>query len=87
MILNVYAIKDVKASFWRPFTHVNDALAVREFTLLINNESSVKDVAMDLELHRIGTYDDATGVIVSAVEYVCSGRDVLKVNFEEKNND
>lgn len=81
MIVNMYAIKDTKSSFWKPHTQVNDAVAIREFSNMIN--SGANDFCCinyaDLELYRIGTYDDANGATTSEVVFICSGTDVKKV--------
>lgn len=79
MINPLYAIKDVKTTFWKPFVAVNEQSALREFDNLINSghEFATQNYA-DLELWKIGTYDDTTAVIVSDVDYVASGRDFFK---------
>lgn len=81
MIINVYCIKDTKATFWKPHTQINDAVARREFTNMINapdNNFAAQNYS-DMELYRIGTFDDANGVTTSDVVYLCSGVDVKKV--------
>lgn len=81
MILGLYAVKDTKTVFWKPFTHHNDLSAQREFSNLVNsgNELVVSNVA-DFELWKLGEYDDVTGEIKSHVEFVCNGVAVKKVN-------
>ena len=78
--MKLYAIKDVKVGFWKPFCQPNDAVASREFSNLINStrESIVKDNPCDFELWCLGTYDEATGAIVSDVQFIISGASVKK---------
>lgn len=81
MITNLYAIKDTKATFWKPHVQLNDLTARREFDNMVNsgaNEFFSVNYA-DLELWCLGTFDDANGVIVSDIRFVCSGTDVKKV--------
>lgn len=81
MIKGVYAVKDVKTSFWPPHVQVNDVAARREFENLVNsshNEFMQQNYA-DCELWKLGEYDDQTGAIVSDPVFICSGVDVKKV--------
>lgn len=81
MIHGLYAIKDTKTVFWKPFTHHNDLSAQREFANLVNsNNELVASNVNDFELWKLGAYDDVTGTIVSKVEFVCNGISVKKVN-------
>lgn len=80
MITGLYAIKDTKTVFWKPFVHHNDLSAQREFTNLVNsNDVLVSSNVADFELWKLGTYDDTTGAIVSKVEFICNGTSVKKV--------
>lgn len=76
----LYAIKDNKVSFWRPFTQPNEAVAVRDFTNMINhsNDDVIKQNYPDLDLYQLGTYDEHTGAIVSDVKFIASGSSVKK---------
>lgn len=81
MKLGVYALKDVKVGFWKPFTQPNDAVAQREFDNLVNasNDSFIVQNYEDLELYKLGEFDDETGVLKSKVRYMLKGVDVKKV--------
>lgn len=81
MTLFMYAIKDTKANFWKPHTQLNDHTARREFDNMINSGKTDFYAVnyADLELWRIGTYDDANAVLTSDIQFVCSGTDVKKV--------
>ena len=76
----LYAIKDVKTAFWKPFVHHNDLSAQREFANLVNsgNELVASNVE-DFELWKLGEYDDTTGAIVSKPVFICNGISVKKV--------
>lgn len=80
MINGIFAIKDKKSFFWKPFCQPNDLVAIREFDNMVNsgNEFMQQNYA-DMDLYKLGTYNDETGVIESNVEFVCSGSDVKKV--------
>lgn len=82
MIRGLYAVKDTKTSFWPPHVAPNDMAATREFANMVNssrNEFMEQNYA-DCELWKLGEYDDVTGQITSAPQFVCSGCDVKKVN-------
>ena len=81
MIYGLYAIKDVKTVFWKPFTHHNDLSAQREFANLVNSGNDlVASNVDDFELWKLGEYNDATGAILSKPCFVCNGISVKKVN-------
>lgn len=81
MITKIYAVKDTKATFWKPHVQLNDLVARREFDNMINSGAhdfySVNYA--DLELWCLGEYDDLTGIIKPFDPvFVCSGVDVKK---------
>ena len=56
----MYAVYDtVAAVFFKPFTEVNDATAVRCFTQSLEGHPS----ARDYELFRVGSFDDSVGAL------------------------
>lgn len=77
-MIKLYAVKDVKAAFWSPMTCANDAIAMRDFGGFVNHPD-VGPVVKDLELWRLGEFDELTGLITSNPEYVCAYRDVVEV--------
>lgn len=81
MITKVYAVKDVKVAFMKPFTAANDAVAVRDFTNVVNDDRDryMSQNYGDMELWCLGEYNDQTGVIESMVEFLVKGADVRKV--------
>lgn len=82
MTLGVYAVKDSKTgAFWRPFTHVNDATAHREFSNMVNdrNNDFMQQNYGDLTLYKLGEFDDLSGELCSNVSFLCNACDVKKV--------
>lgn len=76
----LYAVKDTKTVFWKPFVHHNDLSAQRVFANLVNSgDELVASNVEDFELWRLGIYDDVTGSIVSKPEFICNGTSVKKV--------
>lgn len=57
MKYGVYSVKDVLVGFNNPFLMVNDDVAKRAF---IQNTKG-KPEAPDLQLFKLGTFDDETG--------------------------
>lgn len=81
MKTGLYAVKDTKTVFWKPFVHHNDLSAQREFANLVNSKNElVASNVEDFELWKLGTYDDVTGSIVSQPVFICNGISVKKVN-------
>lgn len=81
MISGLYAIKDTKTVFWKPFVHHNDLSAQREFANLVNsNNELVASNVDDFELWKLGTYNDVTGAILPKIEFICNGISVKKVD-------
>lgn len=78
--MKLYAIKDVKVGFWKPFTQHNHPVAIRDFGNMVNSRenSFVSENYEDLELWYLGTYDDSTGVISSDVQFITNGVNVKK---------
>lgn len=65
MKLGLYAIMDRKlGSFARPFTMVNDAMAVRAFQSAKQDPASeLSKYPEDFVLYAVGTFDDDTGAL------------------------
>lgn len=79
MIRGVYAIKDLKSTFWQPFCHHNDQSATREFANMVNADNVVSQNPGDFELWNLGTYDDQTGTLVSSPVFVVAATALKKV--------
>lgn len=78
----MYAIKDVKVnSFTRPFFHQHDALAVREFDSLVNDEKTqFNTYPAEFELWKIGTINQVTSELKNDKKMIIQATSVLKEN-------
>lgn len=83
MILNIYSVKDSAVGRYSstPFMLENDEVAKRTFSTAINSgtQSQVAIYYKDMQLWRLGEFDDKTGEINSDVEFICSGVDVKEI--------
>lgn len=87
MILNVYAIRDVKSGYMNPTFELNDAVAMRNFQFACQQTDSLLfAAAADFELYQIGRYDTETGIIQDDIphRFLCSGTDALMAEFNKK---
>lgn len=83
MIVQMYAVKDVKTVFNKPHIQLNEIAAVREFKNYINCGDPFPEKNYgDLELWHVGSYDDVTGEIVPCLEFVTNGASVKEVVAE-----
>ena len=75
MKLSVYAVKDELVGFMQPFVLQNDQQALRSFETTVNatDGNPIAQAYKDMSFYRLGTYDDATGVLVSDVQKLASG--------------
>lgn len=77
--MSIYSIKDVKIGYGMPFMLVNDLVATRTFTELINDTSTeVSKHPLDMELWKVGEWDEATGTItpMPVPVFMIGGKDV-----------
>lgn len=71
MKLNIYAVYDrVTGLYSDPWLAVNEAAAIRRFKASC---FEVKVVAADLQLFYLGTFEQSTGVIDAANEFIVGG--------------
>lgn len=74
-MLNLYAMRDVCIGFMNPTVFSSDAEALRAFKLSVENgQVSFPD---DMELFKLGEYDDKTGIIAPSVSFVAKARDFV----------
>lgn len=79
MIQRMYSIKDKLVGFLTPNTLINDDVAVRQFTIMVNSPNSGINPADDFDLFYIGDFDTEIGKMISTIpKIVISGREVKK---------
>lgn len=79
MVFGVYSIKDKLQGFINVLLYVNDDVAKRDFAYSINNTPQMAYQASDIDLYKIGTFDNKKGDIVpeKTCVFICNGREVL----------
>lgn len=64
MIVNIYAMRDLKSNFMTPTVSTNDAVAMRSFESAIEqSQGELFTHRSDFQLYRIGCYDLDKGTI------------------------
>ena len=82
MKTNIYAFKDTKIGFMQPFLQQNEAVAIRTLKMAVNDEhSQIRNMAEDIQMYQLGTYDDDTGEIVPEVKFIANAIDHKEVNY------
>lgn len=72
----VYAIRDVKTTFFPPQVAQNEEEAKRNFAMMVNNPSGVIGFApKDFDLYKVADFDSMKGEVtpVTPIEFVVSG--------------
>lgn len=74
MRLKIYAIKDTKVAFMTPVYYQNDAVAMRDVKNAVNDpkENIINKNIDDIQLWKLGEFDDQTGEIISQIEFVAN---------------
>lgn len=78
---NIYSIKDVKMGFMTPIYQKNDAVAIRDLSNVVNdktNKSFISENYEDVELYKLGEFDEETGEIIPEVKFIIAARDCKK---------
>lgn len=78
--MTIYGTKDVKIGFNSPFLQHNDSVAIRTFEAAVNDErGAYYQYPQDLELWKLGEFDEVTGIITGIKpEYIIGGKDVKR---------
>ena len=88
MKINVYAVKDTAVGRFSstPFMLENDEVAKRTFRTAINSgsQSQVAVYYKDMQLWKLGEFEDRTGELTNDVYLVCNGVDVKDVTTTEE---
>lgn len=90
MRINVYAIKDTAVGRFSstPFMLENDEVAKRTFSTAINSgsQSQVAVYYKDMQIWKIGEFEDRTGEYVQDIYLVANGVDVKEVATKGEEN-
>lgn len=87
MKLYIYAVKDtIQGAFMNPFYLQNDNVAMRSFKNTIQSETmnQIKMNAKDMQLFKLGEYEEATGEIVSDVQFLVNGSHYILEDKKEE---
>lgn len=79
MISRVYCVHDSLSGFMHPILDQNDAMAMRNFSLMINEtNTTMRFSPSDFSLYHIADFDTVSGEILPVVppEVVCRGDSV-----------
>lgn len=80
MLVNVYAMRDLKSNFMSPTVSMNDPVAMRSFESAVQlSEGELFTHRNDFQLYRIGTFDLEKGKLVpeELPVLICEGKDVV----------
>lgn len=84
MKINVYSVKDTAVGRFSstPFMLENDEVAKRTFATAINSgsQSQVAVYYKDMQLWKLGEFEDRSGELTNDVYLVCNGVDVKEVS-------
>ena len=79
MIHQIYSLRDNLANvYMQPQLFQNENVALRNFTMIINETPMFKDNAADFELWKLGEFNDQEGIIIPAPEKIATGLSVKK---------
>jgi hypothetical protein len=81
-VLKAFSIFDDKATvFNTPFFSINESVARRDFTRLVQDESSIIHVSpVDFHLYEVGSFDDDSGIfaVYDKPVFVCHAVSCIK---------
>lgn len=76
MKLNVYCIRDVLVGFMSPTVDTNDDTAMRNFSLMVNNNPGVIGFRpADFDLYCVGVFDSDSGLVnpINPIRFLVNG--------------
>lgn len=77
----IYCLKDNKAGFLNPVTADNEGIAVRQFSLMVNDERGtlVSACPQDFELFELASFDTVSGklVVLDSPRFVVGGSSLI----------
>lgn len=75
----MFALKDNLAGvYMQPQLFQNENVALRNFSMIINETPVFKENPADFELWKVGEFDDQEGTIIPAPEKIATGLSVKK---------
>lgn len=88
MKLKVYAIKDtLNGAYMNPFYLQNDNVAIRAFANVIKygpDDNNIKMNAKDMELYKIGEFDEENGMLTSEINFLTNGANFIEIKKEKE---
>lgn len=73
----LYSFKDVKIGFMDPMIQQSELVAMRTFKITVENEKNIASkYKEDLELWKIGEWNETTGEIKPDLKYIMGGKDI-----------
>lgn len=82
----VYAIRDIKSTFFPPQVEQNDGTAKRNFAFMVANGNTVYSFAPgDYQLFKVAEFDSEVGTLMPVVpiEFVVDGASVAGDQYEK----
>ena len=84
MIVQLFAIKDVKSRFMEPYSGLNKATVQRDIMNIFKNDNSKNSPIVmnpeDYQIFKVGEFDNESGLIVSTEqEFVCNVVDLANL--------
>jgi hypothetical protein len=88
MIINIYSIRDIKASVHQFVVECeNDLTAMRLTERMIFNVATMSEHPEDFHLYQVGTFDRETGLLKACdLRFVCDGLSLM-TELNEKRED
>lgn len=84
MKLTMCAVKDaVVGSFMQPFMQRNEEEAKRSFAFDIEQNAGKIPNVKDLQLFKLGEFDDESGEVVSKIEFLANAVQYIKKGEDE----
>lgn len=86
MVYPVFAVRDIKTSFFPPQVHQSREDAIRAFAMMVNSPSGVMGFApKDFDLFYVADFDTEKGEIISVqpIEFIVTGSALVGVKDEK----
>lgn len=86
MIYPVFAIRDIKTSFFPPQVHQTREDAIRGFAMMVNNPEGVIGFSpKDFDMFEVASFDTEKGELVpiSPIEFVVTGSALVGDMYEK----